>query len=50
MIGHNLNLSNERNISLRPRVVVHDVGTVGYVGSWERFVYLGGRFVSMVQC
>ena len=37
-IGHNLNLSNEKNFPLRPRVVVHDVGTVVYVGSRERLV------------
>ena len=26
------------NFPLRPRVVVHDVGTVVYVGSWKRLV------------
>ena len=35
-IGHNLNLSNEKNFPFRPRVVVHDVGTVVHVESRGR--------------
>ena len=38
VIESNLNLSNERNFSLRPRAVVHDVDTLVYAGSRERLV------------
>ena len=51
MVRYNLNLSSEKDSSPRSRVVVHDEGTVVvYVGSWEWLVYLGVRFVSIVQC
>ena len=47
--AHNLNLSNEKKFHLPIQVVVHDVGTAGHVGSWERLVSIGVRFEPTVQ-